>query len=148
MQKYIWPLDKVFITQRFGENPQFYAQFGMKGHDGIDLRTRFVDSPLARRYALAAADGVCEPRWDNTGYGYHVRVTHPDGSMTIYAHLSKIYVAKKQIVKQGQMVGLTGNTGTSTGAHLHFELRPAGWEKNTNNGYYGAVDPVPYLPKL
>ena len=71
--KLVWPLDKVVFTQLFGENHVHYARYGLKGHDGIDLRTRFLDSPLAHREAMAADDGWCEPRWDKTGYGYHVR---------------------------------------------------------------------------
>ncbi len=141
-----WPLDKVFITQKFGVNPQSYAKYGLKGHDGIDLRTRFIDSPLARRYVSAAADGVVEVvRWDVAGYGVHVRLRHADGSMTIYGHLTKPYVSKGQHVKDEQIIGLSGNTGDSTGPHLHFEFRPAGWEQHTNNGFAGAVDPTPFI---
>ena len=141
-----WPLDKIFITQPFGVNPGAYAKYGMKGHDGIDLRTRFWDSPLAHRYAMAAADGWCEPRWDKTGYGYHVRIHHPDGSLTIYGHLSKILVASKQIVKTGETIGITGNTGDSSGPHLHFEYRPPNCD--TANGFAGAINPLPLLPPI
>lgn len=141
-----WPLDKVYITQGFGENPKVYAQFGLKGHDGIDLRTRFVDSPLGRRYVTAALDGTVEvTRADSGGYGTHVRLRHGDGSMTIYGHLTKSYVNQGQKVLTGQRIGLSGNTGFSSGPHLHFEYRPAGWEKNTKNGYAGAVDPLPFM---
>lgn len=146
MPKYTWPLDKIFITQKFGVNPQVYKKYGMKGHDGIDLRVRFIDSPLGHRYITASADGWCECRWDRTGYGYHVRVHHADGALTIYGHMSKILVANKQIVKQGQRIGISGSTGDSTGAHLHWEIRPVNC--NVNNGYAGATDPLLVLPKL
>ena len=144
----IWPLDKVFITQQFGVNQAVYAQFGLRGHDGIDLRTRFIDSPLAHRTVMAAAAGWCEPRFETGGYGTHVRIHHSDGSLTIYGHLSKVSVAYGTQVAQGESIGITGNTGASTGPHLHLELRPAGWENNKNNGFGGAVDPTPFLPKL
>ena len=125
-------------------NPQIYARFGMKGHDGIDLRTRFLDSPLGHRYVTAAGDGICEVRLDGaSGYGNHVRIHHSDGSMTIYGHLAKAYVYQKQVVKAGQRIGLSGNTGFSSGPHLHFEYRPAGCD--VNNGYFGAVDPLPFI---
>lgn len=65
--------------------------------------------------------------------------------MTIYGHLAKSYVSKGERVLAGQRIGLTDNTGDSTGSHLHFEYRPAGWEKNTGNGYAGAVDPLPFM---
>lgn len=140
------PLDKVFITQKFGENPVHYSKYGMKGHDGVDYRTRFLDSPLAKRYVSAALDATVEVvRWDIKGYGVHVRLRHPDGSMTIYGHLTKPYVSKGDKVKAQQIIGLSGNTGDSSGPHLHFEFRPPGWEKQTNNGYAGAVDPSPLM---
>ena len=53
-----YPIDKVFITQGFGGNPDMYAKYGMEGHNGIDFRTRFVDSPLAHRYVTPAKEGV------------------------------------------------------------------------------------------
>lgn len=147
MSRFIWPIDKVYITQLFGLNPQMYAKYGLKGHNGIDFRVRFVDSPLGHRYIVAVEDGVVEiARADATGYGTHVRVRHADGAMTIYGHLSKSYVSKGQKVKQGDRLGLSGNTGDSTGAHLHFEYRPKGLEKNTKNGYAGAVDPLSLFP--
>lgn len=145
--KLAWPLDKVFITQGFGLNPKAYAIYGMKGHDGIDLRTRFIDSPLAHREVTAAAPGICEVRdQGKKGYGLHVRIKHQDGSTTIYGHLSKVYVQSGKAVTTGIILGLTGNTGASTGPHLHFEYRPAG--EPSTNGYGGAVDPTPFLPPI
>lgn len=145
--KYLyWPLDKVFITQPFGVNPEHYAKYDLKGHDGIDLRVRFLDSPFGKRYVSASTDGIVEVvRWDVKGYGVHVRLRHPDGSMTIYGHLTKPYVSKGQVVKAQQIIGLSGNTGDSTGAHLHWEFRPKGWEKRTNNGFAGAVDQTDFI---
>lgn len=141
MQYLFHPLDKVFITQKFGDRPLAYKKYGLRGHNGIDYRVRFLDSPLGKRYVSAAQEGVVEVvRYDMKGYGVHVRLRHPDGSMTIYGHLTKPYVSKGQKVATQQIIGLSGNTGDSTAAHLHFELRPAGWEQNTNNGFAGAVD--------
>ena len=140
------PLDKWVVTQPFGANPQIYAKFGLKGHDGIDLRTRFLDSPLGRRYITASHDGIVEiVRADSGGYGTHIRLRGIDGCMTIYGHLTKAYVSKDQKVKAGERIGLTGNTGFSSGPHLHFEFRPAGWEQNTKNGYAGAINPMPFF---
>lgn len=142
--KLLKPIDKWYITQLFGKNPKIYAKYGLKGHNGIDLRTRFADSPLGRRYVIASADGVIEEvRYDLGGYGVHIRQRLPDGSLLIYGHLTKPYVAIKTKVKAGQRIGLTGNTGASTGPHLHFEFRPAPIQ--TNNGYAGAVDPLPFM---
>lgn len=143
------PLDTIYITQVFGVNERAYRKYGMKGHNGVDYRVRFFDSPLGRRYVSVAADGVVEDaRWDRTGYGVHLRVRHPDGSLTIYGHNTKLYVAKGQHVKAQQIIALSGNTGDSTGPHVHFEYRPA--HMDPKNGYAGAVDPLPksmLLPK-
>lgn len=147
--RFVWPIDKVYITQGFGMNPKLYARYGWKGHNGLDFRVRFIDSPLGRRYIVAVEDATVEiARADAGGYGTHVRLRHADGSMTIYGHLTKSYVSKGDKVKQGQRIGLSGNTGYSTGAHLHFEWRPKGWERNTKNGYGGAVDPMSQFPAL
>ncbi len=149
MTKLAWPIDKIYITQRFGVNAKLYKPMGLAAHNGIDLRTRFIDSPLGRRYVTAAADGVVETvRWDVRGYGVHVRIRHTDGALTIYGHLTKPYVQKGDKVTTGTRIGLTGNTGFSSGPHLHFEYRPKGWEDKINSGYAGAVDPIPFLPKL
>lgn len=146
---FIWPVDKVYITQGFGLNPQMYAKYGWKGHNGLDFRVRFADSPLGRRYIMAVADGIVEvTRADAGGYGTHIRIRHRDGSMTIYGHLTKSYVSQKQLVKQGERIGLSGNTGASTGAHLHWEYRPPGWERKTRNGYGGAIDAIGMFPPI
>lgn len=140
------PIDKAVVTQRFGQNPQIYKRFGLPYHNGVDFRTRFVDSPLGRRYITASADGVIESvRYDVNGYGIHVRIRHADGSLTIYAHMTKPYVTKGQLVKAGDRIGLTGNTGFSSGPHLHWEYRAPGWEKKGASEAYGAVDPLPYV---
>lgn len=143
------PLDKVVITQGFGARPDVYKQFGLKGHNGIDYRTRFADSPLARRYVSSCADGVVkEVRWDVRGYGVHVRIEH-EGGLSIYGHLTKPYVQKGDKVKAQQIIGLSGNTGFSSGPHLHFEFRP--YPLKSKNGFAGAADTsdmvVATLPK-
>jgi len=87
---------------------------------------------------LASADGVVsDRRWAKTGYGYHVRIAHNIHFMTIYAHLRDIVVDEGQDVRAGDFVGYLGNTGNSTGPHLHFELRKDGVP----------IDPAPYLVK-
>lgn len=145
--KLAWPIDKIFITQYFGGNKHIYKQFGLAGHNGLDFRVRFIDSPLGRRYVTASLDGICEVRnQGKAGYGLHVRITHQDGSKTIYGHLTKAYVKTGQKVATGERIGLTGSTGFSTGPHLHMEYRPAG--EPSTNGYAGAVDPLPFLPPI
>jgi murein DD-endopeptidase MepM/ murein hydrolase activator NlpD len=143
-----WPIDKVYITQKFGERPEVYKQFGMKGHNGIDFRTRFIDSPLGRRYITAAKKGkVIEVgNQGNGGYGVFIRLQHDGTEQTLYGHLKKAYVIVGEVVGTGERIGLSDNTGFSTGAHLHFSWRKDGWEKNYNNGYKGWVDCINFFP--
>ncbi len=77
----------------------------------------------------AAADGTVIVAMDNDsyngGYGNYMVISHPNGTQTLYAHLSKVTVALGEMVKQGEPVALSGATGKVTGAHLHFEVRGA-----------------------
>ena len=87
-------------------------------HRGIDLKVLVGDT------IRAAFDGkVRIKNFERRGYGYYVVVRHPNGLETIYGHLSKILVEENQIVRAGETIGLGGNTGRSTGSHLHIETR-------------------------
>lgn len=101
------------ISQYFGEK---YTD--PCGHTGIDYAC-----PTGTEI-LASADGTVTFVGNlDTGYGKYIRIQHPDGNVTLYAHLSKVFVREGQNVKQGQVIGLSGSTGNSTGPHLHFEMR-------------------------
>ena len=101
----------------------------------------------------AAEDGVVsEVRLDgdsdplNKPYGNQVRIQHAGSYLTIYAHLSHVVVSKGQSVKAGQLIGLSGNTGNSFGAHLHLTLKKDGATRAGETNYpYDIVDPSPYL---
>jgi len=142
----IYPLkDKTFLTQLFGENPKIYSRFNLKGHNGLDFRTKYPDTPLGRRYVYASLAGVVSEikNQGNSGYGLFIRLGHNGDEQTVYGHLFRTYVKVGQRVTEGEKIGLTDNTGFSTGAHLHFGYRPKGF--NYNNGFAGYVDPLPYL---
>jgi hypothetical protein len=132
-----WPLNGP-ITQRFGANPLSYRVFGLAGHNGLDLGV-LEGTPVK----AAAAGTVNRACMDGSGYGNHVRIQHDEDSVTLYAHLSTMKVKVGQQVKAGQVIGLSGNTGNSTGPHLHFEVRMPGGPE----GYGGAVDPLLVLAK-
>lgn len=83
----------------------------------------------------ASADGVASVRWDPDGYGKYIILTHSNGLSTLYAHLSAVHITKGSQVKKGDVIGLVGSTGGSTGPHLHFEIR--------KNGQY--LDPMKFL---
>lgn len=130
------------ISQRWGANPANYAAYGLKGHEGVDWPMP-VGTPILCCAAgvVKAIDTVAgDPKADP--YGVHVRVQH-DGYVTVYAHLSKVTVKQGQAVRQGDVLGLSGNTGNSTGPHLHLSFRLD--NANRKDGYVGYSDPLPYM---
>lgn len=130
------------ITQRFGSNPAQYAKFGLRGHNGIDF-----GCPTGTQIVSAADGLVIETGYDPTGYGYYIKVKH-DGYLTLYAHLSQIIAKQGEQVLAGELIGLSGNTGNSTGAHLHFGVAPCddnGLKTQSNNGYSGYIDALSKL---
>lgn len=119
------------ITQGYGEKDT--SSF----HTGIDYAC-----PIGTQI-LASADGVVMfAGLDQTGYGKTVIIQHNDGKSTLYAHLVGIGVYLRQKVQQGEVIGLSGNTGNSTGPHLHFEARRQ-W-----NNYKTHENPVTFLPLM
>ena len=98
-------------------------------HKGIDWAT-----PIGTAVMASSGGTVTRAGW-GSGYGYVVYIQHADGRETRYGHLSKVLVKPGQKVSQGQKIALSGNTGRSTGPHLHFELRING----------ASVNPLEYL---
>lgn len=119
---YIKPLSGGTLTSYFG------PRWG-RNHEGVDWGVS-TGTPI---YASSGGQ-VISAGW-NGGYGYSVLIQHPDGRRTRYAHMSKITVSYGEYVDQGERIGLSGNTGNSTGPHLHFEMIINGVE----------VDPLKYL---
>jgi murein DD-endopeptidase MepM/ murein hydrolase activator NlpD len=131
------------ISQEFGRNDvPFYAQLGLKGHNGID----FI-APSGTE-VFAAHDGKITKAYDTTNssttIGYGVWITHIEGWQTVYFHLKDVLVKVGDMVKAGDLIGHADNTGKyTTGSHLHFGLYPANPDKG--NGYDGAIDPIKYF---
>lgn len=95
---------------------------GIHGHNGVDIAGT-PGTPI-----IASASGraiVAKMGGYNGGYGNMIIITHEKGIQTVYAHLRDIYITQGQTVTQGQVIGELGNTGRSTGPHLHFEVRGA-----------------------
>lgn len=136
------------ITQTYGANPSYYGQFyiygvKMKGHEGVDWAT-----PTGVKI-LAPFDGkVLRAGWQNDfpNYGNAVCLWDPIQKCAVwYAHLSEVHVAPGNIVKKGTVMGKTGNTGNSTGPHLHFgivETDANGNRLNQYNGWGGFINPL------
>lgn len=110
----LWPTPLRRLTQYFSWR-----------HPGIDIKGA-MGSPV---YA-ANGGTVTEAGWNRGGYGNQVILTHTDGRRTRYAHLSKIGVRVGNSVRQGEVIGLVGSTGRSTGPHLHFEVMAGGRRLN------------------
>ena len=104
---FVWPTSTSGISQ-------YYAWY----HPGIDLPNKSAPGIAASDTGIVVVAG-----WpDNYGYGNRIVVDHGNGYRTLYAHLSNIYVSVGQSVSRGQIIGQMGNTGRSTGTHLHFEI--------------------------
>lgn len=138
-----WPTEFRSINQYFGANPHNYAQFGLPGHEGID-----VMAPTGSRIFAVAPGTVTmvHPSPHGHNYGIHVRIDHIDGWQTIYAHLERLLVSRGQVVKAGDVLGLADNTGNSFGSHLHLTLK----RKNASHEHWphNIFDPTPFLLPL
>lgn len=116
MKGYCMPTDSTYITDIFGYRPRRGRQ-----HLGLDIRIKTGDT------IRAAFDGkVRISRYERRGYGHYLVIRHPNGLETVYGHLSKKLVNENDIVHAGDPIALGGNTGRSTGPHLHFETRILG----------------------
>ncbi|MEU8585484.1 M23 family metallopeptidase [Streptomyces sp. NPDC048664] len=111
------------------------AYFGQAGINWMSVHTG-IDFPVSYgTTVMAATDGTVETKW-NSAYGNMLILTAKDGTQTWYCHLSSYRVAPGTTVKAGEPIAYSGNSGNSTGPHLHFEVRPGG----------GApIDPLPWL---
>ena len=102
--------------------------WGYWGHNGVDLRAS-VGTPV-----YAFMDGTVEfAGWDSSGYGECVKINHGNGMKTIYAHNSVLHVTVGQQVTAGQLIASSGNTGNTTGPHVHFEVKMNGVSVNPWN---------------
>jgi murein DD-endopeptidase MepM/ murein hydrolase activator NlpD len=134
--RFIWPVPGSTITQLFGPSAYEFEPPYMSFphfHTGIDLAAP-MGTPV-----YAAGDGVVVAATaSDVGYGNHVIIAHDGHSLSLYGHLQLMLVHPGDTVKQGQVIGLVGSTGNSTGPHTHFEIR-------IDNQ---PVDPGMFLPSL
>jgi murein DD-endopeptidase MepM/ murein hydrolase activator NlpD len=121
---HIWPAKGVLSSG--------YGRRWGRMHRGIDIA-----APIGTPIVASAPGEVIAAGWNSGGYGNLVKIRHPDGSVTFYAHNSRILVRTGEEVAQGQQISEMGSTGRSTGPHLHFEVRPNG---------QNPVNPIAFLP--
>ncbi len=125
---YIKPISGGRLSSRFGKRSA-PTRGASTYHKGVDWAT-----PVGTAVMASASGTVSKAGWGK-GYGYVVYINHADGRQTRYGHLSKVLVSAGQTVSQGDKIALSGNTGVSTGPHLHFEILINGTQ----------VDPFNYL---
>lgn len=115
---------------------EFTSGYGMRWgrtHRGIDIA-----GPIGTPIIAAAAGKVVTAGWSEDGFGNKVEIQHPDGTITLYAHTSRVLTRVGARVRQGQQIAEMGNSGFSTGPHLHFQIHPGGKT---------AVDPMFFFGK-
>lgn len=122
----ILPVRGGWITSHYGfRNETLYADHDPQFHNGMDIAAQ-AGNPV-----LATADGCVQfIGYDEGGYGKLIVIDHGSDVATYYAHLSEIKIKIRQCVKRGQVIGAVGNTGKSTGPHLHYEVRVLGTPVN------------------
>jgi len=133
----IWPTNNGRITSGYGIRPAVFGVYVSRGrlithtfHAGVDIGAN-IGEPV-----YATADGtVIFARFEGA-WGGKIEIKHGEKYITIYAHLSKILVSEGDEVKRGQVIGEVGDTGKTTGAHLHYEVKLHGVN----------VDPIRYVP--
>lgn len=122
------PVEKLSLTSNFGvRSDPFNGHARM--HKGID-----IPGPMGTP-VYATADGIVSRAGWASGYGNLVQISHGGGIETRYGHMSKLIVAANSYVHRGQLIGLMGSTGRSTGSHLHYEVRVDGQ----------AINPMPFV---
>ena len=127
---FIWPCNNKIITSRVK------WRWG-RWHKGIDIGARYEN-------VYASASGYAYTLENPGGYGHYIMIIHGDGYITLYGHLNSFKVSYGQYVSQGQVIAQSGNSGGSTGAHLHFEIRKA----SSISGFFSSsfLNPLDYLP--
>ena len=124
---YIWPVSSRYITSTFGGRAS-PGGIGSTNHKGVDIGRVGYTSEI-----YAAKAGTVIVSQYSSSYGNYVVVSHGSGNTTLYAHMSSRKVSVGAYVNQGDVLGITGSTGHSTGPHLHFEITENGTRINPLN---------------
>lgn len=123
-----WPLAKIIITQYFGNTAFASANaqvYNGKGHNGVDFGIPVGTPVMTARGGTVMGAGDTDLACRGASYGKWVLIKHDNGLASLYAHLSLIKVVAGETVQIGQVIGYSGNTGYSTGPHLHFTVYAA-----------------------
>ena len=112
-----WPLDSIYITDYFGQTPTRF-------HKGVDFRASVGTAVKSMSDGVVAGTGDTDVQCPGVSYGRFIFIKFNNGLAATYGHLSLIKVSKGGTVKRGQIIGYSGNTGSSTGPHLHVSIYP------------------------
>ncbi|MBU1383800.1 MAG: M23 family metallopeptidase [Alphaproteobacteria bacterium] len=111
------PLKGYAVNSGYGLR-RLAGEAAARHHKGVDIA-----APRGTSVFVASEGEVLNTGYDGGGYGRFIEVRHPNGMSTLYAHLSRVDVARGDRLGEGERIGLVGSTGRSTGPHLHFEVR-------------------------
>ncbi len=127
---FIWPCNNKYVTSRMK------WRWG-RWHKGVDIGASYEN-------VYASASGYAYNATNPGGYGTYIMIFHGDGYATLYGHLNSSHIRNGQYVSQGQVIATSGNSGGSTGAHLHFEIR----HSTSISNFFGNnwLNPLDYLP--
>ena len=131
---FIWPCNNKIVTSLQSS----YRPLTNRRHDGIDIGARYEN-------VYASAAGIAYRAYNPGGYGNYIIIYHDNGYATLYGHLNSIKISDGQFVSQGEVIAQSGNTGGSTGPHLHFEIR----QVSSASGFFNknsVRNPLNYLP--
>jgi murein DD-endopeptidase MepM/ murein hydrolase activator NlpD len=117
-----WPLDNIYVTQMFGKTEAGKRLYATGSHNGTDFRAPVGTRILAMADGTVAGTGNTDIQCNGVSFGRFVLIKYNNGLASTYGHMSLIKVSKGDRVFRGQVVGYSGNTGYSTGPHLHVSL--------------------------
>ncbi len=121
---------KVVVKESIDENLPFYPDYYLIPTTGINWGEIHYNNGVdisnnCGTEIVNSAEGLVIEQGNFNGYGNYIKIQHPNNTETLYAHLQEILIEKGDYLKRGRLIGLMGNTGNSTGCHLHFEVRGA-----------------------
>jgi murein DD-endopeptidase MepM/ murein hydrolase activator NlpD len=119
---FAWPLDNVFITQYFGKTIDAKRLYTSGTHNGVDFRASRGTPVKAALSGTVRGVGNTDEQKGCYSYGKWILIDHPNGLSTLYGHLDLIKVGVGQVVQTGDIIGYSGQTGYSTGPHLHITV--------------------------
>lgn len=165
---FAWPLKEILVTQMFGQTQDAKRLYVSGSHSGVDFRANY-DTILSIGKGVVAAVGDTDLACSRSSFGKWILVEYPEGVSVTYAHLSKVFVSPGDVVGVGDAIAVSGNTGRTTGPHLHLGMYTTydnlgkkvvhveGKESTVCKGKIlvqpraprsAYLDPLDYLPKL